>query len=34
LLYAFALDVLTLIKNETLKNYLDKLISERLHKNI
>jgi Fe-S cluster assembly protein SufD len=31
LLYAFALDVLVPIKNETLKNYLDKLISERLH---
>jgi Fe-S cluster assembly protein SufD len=31
LLYAFALDVLAPIKNETLKNYLDKLISERLH---
>jgi Fe-S cluster assembly protein SufD len=34
LLYAFALDVLAPIKNETLKNYLDKLISERLHRNI
>lgn len=33
LLYAFALDVLTSIKNETLKAYLDQLISERLHKN-
>jgi Fe-S cluster assembly protein SufD len=33
LLYAFALDVLAPIKNETLKSYLDKLISERLHKN-
>jgi Fe-S cluster assembly protein SufD len=31
LLYAFALDVLAPIKNETLKSYLDKLISERLH---
>ncbi|MFM9836779.1 MAG: Fe-S cluster assembly protein SufD [Cyclobacteriaceae bacterium] len=33
LLYAFALDVLTPIKNETLKSYLDKLISDRLNKN-
>jgi Fe-S cluster assembly protein SufD len=33
LLYAFAVDVLAPIKNETLKNHLDKLISERLHKN-
>jgi Fe-S cluster assembly protein SufD len=33
LLYAFAGEVLTPIKNETLKSYLDKLISERLHKN-
>lgn len=33
LLYAFALDVLAPIKNEVLKNYLDTLISERLHKN-
>jgi Fe-S cluster assembly protein SufD len=33
LLYAFALDVLTLVKNENLKVYLDQLISERLHKN-
>lgn len=33
LLYAFALDVLAPIKNEALKNYFDKLISERLHKN-
>jgi Fe-S cluster assembly protein SufD len=33
LLYAFALDVLASIKNESLKVYLDKLISERLHKN-
>lgn len=34
LLYAFALDVLASIKNENLKTYLDKLISERLHKNL
>jgi Fe-S cluster assembly protein SufD len=33
LLYAFALDVLTVVKNENLKAYLDQLISERLHKN-
>ncbi|NOS92756.1 MAG: Fe-S cluster assembly protein SufD [Cyclobacteriaceae bacterium] len=33
LLYAFALDVLTVVKNEKLKAYLDQLISERLHKN-
>lgn len=32
LLYAFAAEVLELIKNETLKVYLDQLISERLHK--
>ncbi len=33
LLYAFAADVLTPIKNEALKSYLDGLIAERLHKN-
>jgi Fe-S cluster assembly protein SufD len=33
LLYAFAADVLTPIKNEVLKSYLDGLIAERLHKN-
>jgi Fe-S cluster assembly protein SufD len=33
LLYAFALDVLAPIKNEALKSYFDRLISERLHKN-
>jgi len=33
LLYAFAAEVLTPIQNETLKSYLDSLISERLHKN-
>jgi Fe-S cluster assembly protein SufD len=33
LLYAFAADVLTPIKNEALKLYLDGLIAERLHKN-
>jgi Fe-S cluster assembly protein SufD len=33
LLYAFALDVLAPIKNEALKGYFDRLISERLHKN-
>ncbi len=33
LLYAFAAEVLAPIKNETLKSYLDNLISERLHKN-
>ncbi|MFM8848871.1 MAG: Fe-S cluster assembly protein SufD [Cytophagales bacterium] len=33
LLYAFALDVLAPVKNESLKTYLDKLISDRLHKN-
>lgn len=33
LLYAFALDALALVKNESLKAYLDQLISERLHKN-
>ncbi len=33
LLYAFALDVLSVVKNENLKAYLDQLISERLHKN-
>ncbi len=33
LLYAFALDVISLVKNETLRNYLDGLITERLHKN-
>ncbi len=33
LLYAFAADVLTPIKNEALKSYLDGLIGERLHKN-
>jgi Fe-S cluster assembly protein SufD len=33
LLYAFAADVLTPIKNEALKSYLDSLIAERLHKN-
>jgi len=33
LLYAFALDVIELIKNETLKTYLDSLITQRLHKN-
>ena len=32
LLYAFAAEVLEPIKNETLKLYLDQLISERLHK--
>ncbi|MBL7872675.1 MAG: Fe-S cluster assembly protein SufD [Cyclobacteriaceae bacterium] len=31
LLYAFAADVLTPIKNEALKSYLDGLIAERLH---
>jgi Fe-S cluster assembly protein SufD len=34
LLYAFALDVLAPIQNESLKKYLDKLISERLHRDI
>jgi Fe-S cluster assembly protein SufD len=33
LLYAFTADVLTPIKNEALKSYLDGLIAERLHKN-
>jgi len=33
LLYAFASEVLTPIKNETLKSYLDTLIAERLQKN-
>jgi len=33
LLYAFASEVLTPIKNETLKSYLDNLIAERLQKN-
>ena len=33
LLYAFALDVLTPVKNEALKSYFDGLISDRLHKN-
>ncbi len=33
LLYAFALDVIELVKNETLKTYLDSLITQRLHKN-
>lgn len=33
LLYAFALDVLAPVKNESLKTYLDHLISDRLHKN-
>lgn len=33
LLYAFALDVVALIKNDTLKSYVDDLITERLHKN-
>jgi Fe-S cluster assembly protein SufD len=33
LLYAFAADVLTPIKNESLKSYLDGLIAERLQKN-
>lgn len=33
LLYAFANEVLTPIKNETLKSYLDNLIAERLQKN-
>jgi Fe-S cluster assembly protein SufD len=33
LLYAFASEVLAPIKNETLKSYLDNLISARLHKN-
>jgi Fe-S cluster assembly protein SufD len=33
LLYAFASEVLTPIQNESLKSYLDQLISERLHKN-
>jgi Fe-S cluster assembly protein SufD len=32
LLYAFAAEVMEPIKNETLKAYLDQLISERLHK--
>ena len=32
LLYAFAAEVLEPIKNVTLKEYLDQLISERLHK--
>jgi Fe-S cluster assembly protein SufD len=33
LLYAFALDVLAPVKNEAVRNYLDGLISDRLHKN-
>lgn len=33
LLYAFASEVLEPVKNETLKSYLDNLLSERLHKN-
>jgi Fe-S cluster assembly protein SufD len=33
LLYAFAGEVLDSVKNETLKNYFDGLVSERLHKN-
>lgn len=33
LLYAFAAEVLEPVKNESLKNYLDALISERLHQN-
>ncbi|MFM7857811.1 MAG: SufB/SufD family protein, partial [Flammeovirgaceae bacterium] len=33
LLYAFALDVLAPVKNESLKTHLDHLISDRLHKN-
>jgi Fe-S cluster assembly protein SufD len=33
LLYAFAAEVLAPIQNQTLKSYLDSLISERLHKN-
>lgn len=33
LLYAFAIEVLAPIQNETLKLYLDNLIAERLHKN-
>lgn len=33
LLYAFALDVVALIKNDTLKSYVDGLITERLHRN-
>ena len=33
LLYAFASEVLVPIQNETLKSYLDTLISERLQKN-
>ncbi len=32
LLYAFAAEVMEPVKNETLKGYLDQLISERLHK--
>jgi Fe-S cluster assembly protein SufD len=32
LLYAFAAEVLEPIKNETVKNFLDKIISQRLHK--
>jgi Fe-S cluster assembly protein SufD len=34
LLYAFALDVLAPVKNEVVRNYLDGLISDRLHKNL
>ena len=33
LLYAFAGEVLEVVKNEKLKNYLDHIVSERLHKN-
>lgn len=33
LLYAFALDVVALVKDDVLKSYLDGLITERLHRN-
>jgi Fe-S cluster assembly protein SufD len=32
LLYAFAAEVMETIKNEQLKNYIDSIVSERLHK--
>jgi Fe-S cluster assembly protein SufD len=33
MLYAFAVELLETIKHESIKNYIDALISERLHKN-
>ena len=32
-LYAFAVELLETMKNQSLKEYIDSLISERLHKN-